>query len=123
MIDMFAQPIGTQHKAAGPEGAGIETLDRLGVVGGLGQYGEREIGHAQRGIASGERAVHRRTIGSGPDHHRQVTMTGWLSSTSAIRRRVPVVVSGGSLLASKKPQAMISRFGSGIRSWRNWLIT
>ena len=59
MIDMLAQPIGAQHEAAGPEGALVQTLDRLRVVGGFGQYGEGEIVHGERGIASGAGAVHR----------------------------------------------------------------
>ena len=38
------------------------------------------------------------------------------SSTSAIRRRVPRVVSSGKAVVSKKPQATISWLGSGSRS-------
>src|SRR5207244_10854541 len=103
------------------EGSGIEPLDRLGIIGGFRQYGERKIRHVPGGIAFDDGAVHHR--GNGSVQPRQVAMTGRFSSASAIRRRVPVVVSGGRAPTSKKPQAMISRFGSGIRSWRNALTT
>ena len=45
MIDMLAQAIGAQHEAAGPEGALMQALDRVGVVGLLGQDGQGEITH------------------------------------------------------------------------------
>jgi len=48
--------------------------------------------------------------------YRHVTVGGLPSSTSAIRKRVPGVVPSGSAAGSKKPQATISRFGSGSRS-------
>ena len=51
---MLAQPVGAQHEAAGPERALVQAFDRLRVLGGLGQYGEREVAHDGRGIASGE---------------------------------------------------------------------
>ena len=45
VIDMLAQPIGAQHEAAGPERALVQAFDRLRVVGGFGQYCEREVAH------------------------------------------------------------------------------
>ena len=45
MIDMLAQPVGAQHETAGTEGALVQALDRLRVVGGFGQYCEGEIAH------------------------------------------------------------------------------
>jgi hypothetical protein len=48
MIDMLAEPVGAQHETAGPEGALMQAFDRLRVIGGLGQYGEREVAHDAR---------------------------------------------------------------------------
>ena len=45
MIDMLAQAIGAQHEAAGPEGTLVQALDRLRVVRGFRQDGQREIAH------------------------------------------------------------------------------
>jgi len=49
VVDMLAQAVSAQHKAAGPERAVVQAFDRMGVVGGFGQYGERKIVHAVRG--------------------------------------------------------------------------
>ena len=35
MIDMLAQPVGAQHKTAGPKGALKQAFDRLRVFGGF----------------------------------------------------------------------------------------
>ena len=46
---MLAKPVGAQHEAAGPERALVQAFDRLRIVGGLGQYGEREVAHESAG--------------------------------------------------------------------------
>ena len=47
MIDMLAQPVCAQHETAGTEGAFVQTLDGLRVIGGLGQDGKGQIGHGR----------------------------------------------------------------------------
>ena len=49
VIDVLAKPIGTQHEAAGPKRALVQAFDRLRVVGGFGQYCEREVAHVRAG--------------------------------------------------------------------------
>src|ERR1700733_7422874 len=50
MVDMLAYPVSAQDEAAGTEGALMQALDRLRVVGGFGQDGKREITHQRASI-------------------------------------------------------------------------
>jgi hypothetical protein len=45
VIDMLAQPIGAQHETAWPERPLMQAFDRLRVISGFRQYGERQIAH------------------------------------------------------------------------------
>src|SRR3954468_16869504 len=47
MIDMLADSIRAKHEAAWPESALVQPRDRLCIVGGFGQNGEREIVHVR----------------------------------------------------------------------------
>src|SRR5690242_1146337 len=45
MVNMLTQPVSAEHEASGSEGAIMQTIDRLGVAGSLGQNSERQIPH------------------------------------------------------------------------------
>ena len=45
MIDVFAQAVGAEHETAGPEGAFVQALDCLRVLGSFGQDGDGEFAH------------------------------------------------------------------------------
>ena len=45
VIDMLAQTICAQHKAAGPEGPFMQPLDRQRVACSFRRYGERKVAH------------------------------------------------------------------------------
>ena len=70
----------------------------------------RELAEEGRIVPSGAPELH------GLFFNRHVSIGIRPSITSAIRSNVPGVVSSGSAPTSKKPQATISRFGSGNRS-------
>ena len=57
MIDMLADPVRAQDETAGTEGALMQTLDRLRVVGGFGQDGQREIIHDREIASSGASSI------------------------------------------------------------------
>src|ERR1700744_4807370 len=77
-------------------------------IAGEDQQADGAADHLPVQHRGGSRFIHR---------WRHVVICALPSSASAIRSRVPSVVSGGSSEREKKPQAMISRFGSGRRSW------
>ena len=49
MINMLAQAVSAEHETTGTEGAFVQTLDSLRVIGGFGQESEGEIGHEEGG--------------------------------------------------------------------------
>jgi hypothetical protein len=53
------------------------------------------------------------------DENHHLSLTGAPSKTSAIRARVPAVVSPGSSSSAKNLDAAISRLGAGGALWRN----
>lgn len=76
MINMLAQAVSAEHETTGTEGAFVQTLDSLRVIGGFGQESEGEIGHEEADSICHGRGPSPAADCGRADHLRQVSTGG-----------------------------------------------